>query len=76
MAMIYGVGETWQSVATAAKEGWQCRKGIVLVSTDAAGGDERGIQLHAGQAWAFPTGTTVYYRSLGGGATIAREVMA
>jgi hypothetical protein len=61
------------SSALATAEGWQCKGGTVLLSTDASGPQNRGVRLADGQGWPFPAGVTVYYRSIAGSPVIARE---
>lgn len=74
--LIENIGEDWsaEGVTLSQAEGWQCRRGVVLLSTQSTGSAERGVRLEAGQAWPFPEGATVYYRRQSGpGAVIARE---
>lgn len=75
--LITDVGTDWSDGVTLTEdEGWQCRRGTVLLSTSASGPADRGVYLEAGAAWPFPAGATVYYRRLSGPAVIAREVVA
>lgn len=76
--LITNIGEDWSAGVTLTQdEGWQCREGVVLVTTEASGAADRGVMLPLGAAWPFPAGSTVYYRRLSGpGARIAREPVA
>ncbi|WP_413219078.1 hypothetical protein [Tritonibacter mobilis] len=76
MTMINNVTATWANETLAQAEGWQCREGAVYLSTESSGDDDRGTRLDKGQAWPFPSGVTVYYRSVGGSARISREQIA
>lgn len=75
--LIETITEDWsEGITLSQAEGWQCRSGAVLVSTEASGPAERGIRLERGQAWPFPVGATVYWRGVSGAALIAREPIA
>ncbi len=75
MPMINDVTDSWASAELLQNEGWQVREGAVYLSTQSTGDDDRGVRLDWGQAWPFPAGTTVFYRSVGGSARISRELM-
>lgn len=64
----------WQSATLTRNEIWQCRSGIVLVSNEPSGDDDRGIELIHGAARIFYAGDVVSYRPTEGGpAEICRE---
>ena len=75
MTMINCTPE-WNSATLVAAEGWQVRSGAAYLSTEATGPEDRGVRVEKGQAWPFPAEATVYYRSVGGSAVIAREPVA
>ena len=77
MSDIVSVPDTFTaSGALTIAEGWQCKGGQVLLSTDATGPESRGIRLSDGQGWTFPAGVNVHYRRLDGTPVIAREPIA
>lgn len=74
--MINDISQTWGNETLTQAEGWQVREGSVYLSEESTGDPDRGVRLDKGQAWPFPTGTTVYYRAVGGVARICRLAIA
>lgn len=77
MPLVTDATTTWTDAGElAADEVWQCRKGLVFLSTDAAPGAEDGIQLTEGEGILIRSGQSVRYRRVGArGAIIARETV-
>ena len=62
--------------ALSADEIWQCRKGLVFVSTNASPGADDGVQLTEGEGILIRSGQNVRYRKAGPrAALIARETV-